>query len=81
MGFLIVLVIFWTYYVVAKSRSGEHDRALGHTATTSVRRAVGNPDADIGSRYETAWSAWDDRKLTQLLTDWAPRTTTHEELE
>jgi hypothetical protein len=75
----IVLVILWTSWVAMRlllRADAQHARTLTtahpHQACAEPRRA----QTDAGSQDGPAWSALDDRQLTRLLTDSAPRTIT-----
>ncbi|PZS28055.1 MAG: hypothetical protein DLM58_17755 [Pseudonocardiales bacterium] len=76
---LIMLVIFWAPYVVTRLMlRAQHVRT--RTPAAHPRQACTGPSSgaqsDAGSQDGLAWSALDDRQLTRLLIDSAPRTIT-----
>lgn len=77
MDFLILLVILWAPYLVARFLRAQ--RARTPTPSLPQRAWGGLPrkaQTDTGSQYGPAWSALDDLQLTRLLTNSAPRTST-----
>lgn len=74
---LIVLLILWTPYVVTRLRlRAQHARTPTPTHPQQVCAEPSWAETDAGSQDDPAWSALDDRQLTRLLTDAAPRTIT-----
>ena len=74
---VIWLVILWTPYLVMRLLHAQHARipttARPYGARTEPPTGV---TTDATSQDEAAWSALDDRQLTRLLTDSAPRSIT-----
>jgi hypothetical protein len=76
MVILIVLVILWTPYLVTRLLlRAQHARTPAHTQEVSAVPPSG-ARTDTGGQDGPAWSVLDDRQLTRLLTDSAPRTIT-----
>ena len=73
---LIVLVILWTPYVVARLLQAQHARTPTTAHPHAAEEPQGNGASDTTNQMATAWSALDDRQLTRLLTDSAPRSAT-----
>ena len=77
MAILIVLVIFWTPYLLARLLLARHARRPSPAhRQRAYAQAPSWAQTDTGSPDGLAWSALDDRQLTRLLTDSAPRTIT-----
>jgi hypothetical protein len=74
---LIVLVILCTPYVLTKLLRAQHSRtpSLAYPRRAHAEPLVG-AEIDTGNQNTSAWSQLDDRQLTRLLTNSAPRTTT-----
>ncbi len=75
MVILILLAILWMPYVVRMLLRAQHART---PSSVPPQRAHVQPP--LGAATDTAaqhaaWSALDDRQLTRLLTNSAPRTT------
>lgn len=74
---LTVLVILWTAYAVTRlTLRAEHARTPTPTHPQPVCAEPSGAQIDAGSQDGPPWSALDDRQLTRLLTDSAPRTIT-----
>lgn len=77
MVILIVLVILWTSYLVTTLMlRAEHAGTPTPPPPQRVRAEPSRAQIDAGSQERPAWDALDDRQLTRLLTDSAPRTIT-----
>ncbi len=78
MTILFLLLIVWVSYLVAKNLRAQP--TLLSPVPARPRRTGATPPSDerlgAGGQDEPTWSALDDRQLTRLLTDSAPRTTT-----
>lgn len=70
----VFLLIVWAPYIIAKVARYRDARTLNETQPRGLRAT---PEAleniDPSSRSPLAWSVLDDRQLTRLLTDSAPR--------
>ncbi len=75
---LIVLVIVWIPFVISRLLlRAQHARTLTSTPPKHVsNQPPSGLDASTGRQDEPTWSALDDRQLTRLLTDSAPRNNT-----
>ncbi len=78
MDIFILLVIVGTVYAVSRLMPGaQHARTRPHPTPTYPHQVWAEPSGaqiDAGSQDGPAWGALDDRQLTRLLTDSAPRT-------
>jgi len=77
MVILIALAIFCTPYVLTKLLRAQHIRTP--SLAYSRRRHAGPPvgaEINTGNQNTSAWSQLDERQLTRLLTNSAPRTGT-----
>lgn len=85
MAIIVLLVIIWMTYLVAKHLLAQPSLKPGpddspRTGATPPPRKVVTPtgggQTDTGGRDGRAWSALDDHQLTRLLISSAPRTMT-----
>ncbi len=76
MVILIALAILWTPYVATKLllRARHARTPTGAHPQPACAEPPGGAETRTGSQDGAAWSALDDRQLTRLLTDSAPRT-------
>ena len=73
---LLLLAICWTPYVVTKLLRAQHAHTPHPAGPTRAHTAPSaGADTNTGTQHG-AWSALDDRQLTRLLTNSAPRSTT-----
>lgn len=78
MVILIVLVIFWTPYVVTMLLRAQRARtpsSPGHPQLAHLELPIG-ATSDAGTQDVPGWGALDDRQLTRLLTNSAARSIT-----
>ncbi len=74
---VVLLLIVWVPYFVARALRANHVRRLNENhprSADAMPEALG--ETGDGNRGRSAWSALDDHQLTRLLTDSAPRTAT-----
>jgi hypothetical protein len=76
MALLIVLVIFWTPYLAVKLLRAQHGRTPNGDPPQQACAQPRRTQTNTGAQDWPAWSASDDRQLTLLLSDSAPRTIT-----
>jgi hypothetical protein len=75
MVILLLFMIFWTSYAVTwLMPRAQHARTPTPTPPQPVHAEPSRAQLDAGSHDGPVWSALDDRQLTRLLTDSAPRT-------
>ncbi len=74
MAILSVLLILWTFYAVLKPTCNQGTRT---PSPAHLQPAWAEPpnglETQAGGQDGPAWSALDDRRLTRLLIDSAPR--------
>ena len=71
MNVLAMLVFLWMPYLITR---------LPPTAEPARAEPPRPARSDTPGQYGQVWSTLDDRQLTRLLTDSAPRTTTEQDL-
>jgi hypothetical protein len=75
MVIVILLMAVWTPYVVMRLLRAQHARALSPTNPQLARTELPTGTrTGTASQDQPGWTALDERQLTRLLTNSAPRT-------
>lgn len=72
---VVLLFIVWVPYFLVRSLRAHHVRTLNENQPHSVA-AMPEAFGKTGDEPRSAWTTLDDRQLTRLLIDSAPRTIT-----
>jgi hypothetical protein len=72
---ILLLAICWTPYVITRLLRAQHAQTPNPARPTKAHGAPSTGADTETAVQHGAWSALDDRQLTRLLTDSAPRST------